>query len=304
MSATIVAVYVILIFACTLAFASAGMTFFDALCHALPAISTGGFSTKDSSLGFWRSGAIEWIAILFMVLGSLPFLAYLHVLRGTPMRFARDRQIITFLGIVIAASRAPRRPSGEPRHRDGRGGSAQRGLQRRDPDLDDGFVANDYTNWGAFSDALLFLVMFLGGCTGSTAGGIKTFRLMILWQALKTNLMRTVYPSSVTLVRYDGRTIGDDVVLSVFQFVGVYLLTFALIGLALTALGHDPMTAYSGTLAALSNVGPGLGPVVGPAGNFAGMGDAALWLLSFAMLIGRLELFTVLVLLAPRFWRG
>jgi trk system potassium uptake protein len=304
MSGAIIGIYVTLIVVFTFAFALAGMSFFDAFCHALPAISTGGFSTRDASLGWWKSPAVEWVAIAGMVLGSLPFLAYLYLLRGTPGRFLRDRQILAFLAIVAAFTAALW--IHQERSGIATGMEAFRAALFNVVTLisTTGFVANDYTNWGPFSDALLFVLMFLGGCTGSTAGGVKTFRLMILWEALKANLARTVYPNSVHVMRYDGRRIGDELVLSVFHFVAVYLLVFVVVGLALAAMGHDTMTAFSATIAALSNVGPGLGPVVGPAGNFANMGDAALWLLSFAMLIGRLELFTVLVLFAPRFWRG
>jgi trk system potassium uptake protein len=304
MSGAIIGIYLVLIVVCTFAFAFAGMSFFDAICHALPAISTGGFSTKDASLGFYKNPAIEWVAIIFMLLGSLPFLTYLYLLRGTPRRFFGDKQILAFLGLVAVFTAALWA------HQEVMGLAT--GLEAFRNALFNivtlisttGFVANDYTAWGPFSDALLFIVMFLGGCTGSTAGGVKTFRLVIVWQAVKANLLRTVYPNSVVVMRYDGRPVSDELVLSVFHFMAIYMLVFVVIGLIITAFGFDTLTAFSATIAALSNVGPGLGPIVGPAGNFTAFPDSVLWLLSFAMLVGRLELFTVLVLFAPRFWRG
>jgi trk system potassium uptake protein TrkH len=303
-SGAIITIYVLLVLGITIAFALAGMTLFDAFAHALPAISTGGFSTKDASIGFFKSAAIEWVAIVGMLLGSLPFLAYLHFLRGKPAVFFRDRQIRVFIGIIVVATLAYWLYV------------ELRGIVSGHDALrwtlfnvvtiisTTGFVAADYTNWGPFSDVLLFIIMFLGACSGSTAGGIKTFRWMIAFEGMRKAMVKTVYPSSVIVARYQGRTIDDELILSVYTFIGIYVFVFFCIGLAITAWGYDWVTAFSATIACLSNVGPGLGPIVGPAGNFKDFPDAVLWLLSFAMLVGRLELFTVLVLLLPRFWRG
>jgi trk system potassium uptake protein TrkH len=303
-SAAITAIYVFLAVCLVVAFSLAGMSLFDAVAHALPAISTGGFSTKDSSIAAFGSPAVEWVAIVGMLLGSLPFLAYLHFVRGKPGAFFKDSQIRVFFGIVAAFTLAL---WAYVEFRDlAHGHDAIRWALFNIVTLisTTGFVAVDYTNWGPFSDALLFLVMFLGACSGSTAGGVKTFRWMIAWEGVKKALFKSVYPSSVFVARYQGRSIDDQVMTSVMMFLALYALIFALSGLIIAAWGYDLLTAFSAALTCLSNVGPGLGPLIGPAGNFKDFPDPILWLLSFLMLVGRLELFTVLVLFLPRFWRG
>lgn len=303
-SAAITGIYLFFALALIIAYSLAGMSLFDAVAHALPTISTGGFSTKDSSIGAFQSPAIEWVAIVGMLLGSLPFLAYLHFLRGKPVAFFADAQIRVFFGIVAAFTLAL---WAYVELRDlAHGHDAIRwALFNIVTTISTtGFVAVDYTNWGPFSDVLIFVVMFLGACSGSTAGGVKTFRWMIAWEGVKKALFKSVYPSSVYVARYQGRTIDDQVMMSVMVFLAIYALVFVASGLIITAFGYDPLTAFSAAITCLSNVGPGLGPMIGPAGNFKDIPDPILWLLSSLMLVGRLELFTVLVLFLPRFWRG
>lgn len=303
-SAAITGIYLFFALALIIAYSLAGMSLFDAVAHALPTISTGGFSTKDSSIGAFQSPAIEWVAIVGMLLGSLPFLAYLHFLRGKPVAFFADAQIRVFFGIVAAFTLAL---WAYVELRDlAHGHDAIRWALFNIVTIisTTGFVAVDYTNWGPFSDVLIFVVMFLGACSGSTAGGVKTFRWMIAWEGVKKALFKSVYPSSVYVARYQGRTIDDQVMMSVMVFLAIYALVFVASGLIITAFGYDPLTAFSAAITCLSNVGPGLGPMIGPAGNFKDIPDPILWLLSSLMLVGRLELFTVLVLFLPRFWRG
>jgi trk system potassium uptake protein TrkH len=299
----IIVVYVLLSAACAIAYWIAGMTAFDALNHAMATLSTGGFSTHDASLGEFKSAPIEYIAILFMLAGSLPMLLYVRMMVGDTTALFRNSEVRLFLAIVLvftvaglAQQRLAGLHSGEPAFR-----YALFNVTTLISTT--GFATVDYAGWGAASDALLFFVLFLGGCTGSTSGGLKTFRIAIIGATLGQHLRRIIFPHGVFPVRYGGKPVGDDVVAAVMSFLFLYLLTFIAIAVALNVLGYDFKTAISATIACVANVGPGLGPIVGPAGNFSAMNDAALWLLAFAMLVGRLELFTVYVVLLPRFWQ-
>ncbi|MCS0495435.1 TrkH family potassium uptake protein [Ancylobacter mangrovi] len=299
----IVGTYVLLTVACAFTYAICGMSVFDAVAHAMATISTGGFSTHDASIGYFHSPAIEYAAIFFMLSGSLPFVLYVRVLAGDFSRLVANTEVRLFLSLVVlfALISFVEQVRGNIAH----GEEAMRHALFNVVTLmsTTGFVAVDYTNWGPPTDALYFIVMFLGACTGSTAGGMKSFRIAILGSALGQHLRRIIYPNGVFPVRYGGKPIGDDVVASVLSFAFLYLATFLVIGIVVNALGFDLITSFSASITALANVGPGLGPVVGPSQNFASLPDHVIWLLSFAMLLGRLELFTVLVLFLPSFWR-
>ncbi|MDQ0511953.1 TrkH family potassium uptake protein [Ancylobacter amanitiformis] len=303
MAKSIVGTYVLLSLACAVTYIVCGMSVFDAVAHAMATISTGGFSTHDASIGYFHSPAIEYAAIFFMLAGSLPFVLYVRVLAGDFSRMVANTEVRLFLGLVAFFTVITT-------FEQVRGGIAvgetalRQGLFNVVSIMSTtGFVATDYTHWGPPTEALYFILLFLGACTGSTAGGMKTFRIAILGSALAQHLKRIIYPNGVFPVRYGGQPIGDDVVASVLSFAFLYLSSFMLIAIAINALGFDLITAFSASITALANVGPGLGTVVGPAQNFAGLPDHVIWLLSFGMLMGRLELFTVLVLFLPSFWR-
>ena len=166
-----------------------------------------------------------------------------------------------------------------------------------------GFASQDYTLWGPFAIVMAFFATFMGGCTGSTAGGIKAYRFVVLYGVVRAGLQRLVYPSSIASVRYGRQTVEPDVQRGIFLFIALYLALWVFGSLALSALGYDLMTAMSGSITSLSNVGPGLGTIIGPAGNFSTINDPALYVMAALMLLGRLEVLTVLVLLMPTFWR-
>ncbi|MDR6954506.1 trk system potassium uptake protein TrkH [Ancylobacter sp. 3268] len=299
----IIGTYVALTLLCGLAYAFAGMDAFDAVAHAMATISTGGFSTHDASIGFFHSAAIEYVAIVFMIAGSLPFLLYVRVLAGDFSRLFANTEVRLFLALVAVFTLISM-------FEQVRGGIAEGETALRQALFNvvslistTGFVAVDFTHWGPPTDALYFILLFLGGCTGSTSGGMKTFRIAILGSALVQHLKRIIYPSGVFPVRYGGAPIDDAVVASVLSFGFLYLASFAVIAIALNWFGLDLATALSGAITAIGNVGPGIGPHIGPATNFAGLPDHVIWILSFGMLLGRLELFTVLVLFLPSFWR-
>lgn len=296
--------YVALNILCAMAYLAAGMPPFDAINHAMSTIATGGMAVSDAQFGKYNSAAIEWIAIAFMLSGALPILIfYKMTIGGSPGALFHSQEVRVFVGIVLifaVALWAHQELSGIATGHD-----AIRWAVFNVVTLitTTGFAAVDYTNWGAFSDALLFVVTFIGGCTGSTSGGIKPFRLIILWEAIKQQFKRVIYPNGVFAMTYEGRRLEDAVVASVMSFLVLYLATFVTIGFLLNATGMDAKTALSATIANLSNTGPGLGGQIGPAGSYAGLTGGQYWLLSAAMLVGRLEIVTLFVLLLPRFWR-
>jgi trk system potassium uptake protein len=289
---------------CAFFYYIAGMTLFEAAAHAMATLSTGGYSTRDASLGAFASPLIEAVAIVFMILGSLPFVLYIQVTNGQYRPLLTDAQVRWFMGItvifvatitawlVIAERIAPL--------------EAFRHAAFNVVSLisSTGFVSVDYSLWGPFPVTALFFLMCIGGCTGSTAGGIKIFRFIVLHAIAKNQIARLVRPHGVFVPTFNGRPVPDTAAIAVMAFVSMFGLSFATFALLLAMLGLDYLTAMSASVTALANVGPGLGAVIGPAGNFSTLPESATWLLSAAMLLGRLELFTVLVLFSPAFWRN
>jgi len=303
MAKSLLGTYLLLSFACAMTYAFCGMSVFDAVAHAMATISTGGFSTHDASIGYFKSPAIDYAAVFFMLSGSLPFVLYLRVLAGDFSRLFANTEVRLFLSLVVIFTLISMIEQVRGDIAVGETALRQGLFNVVSLISTTGFVATDYTHWGPPTDALYFIILFLGGCTGSTTGGMKSFRIAILGSALGQHLKRIIYPNGVFPVRYGGKPIGDEVVASVLSFAFLYLATFLGLGIAINALGYDLITSFSTSITALANVGPGLGPVVGPAQNFEGLPDHVIWLMSFAMLLGRLELFTVLVLFLPSFWR-
>lgn len=300
---TIGAVYVGLTIVATMIYWLAGMKLFDAVAHALTSIATGGYSTSDASFGAWEANGIQWWATLFMLSGSIPFVLYVRFIAGDHRAFW-DRQVRTmlfFLAVVIGLLGSWLALTGrydlEPAFR-------HAAFNVVSVVTTTGYATADYSAWGNAAIGLFFGLTFVGGCTGSTSGGIKIFRFEIVAMMLKAHFMRLLYPRGVFRVYYGERLIEEDVIGSVVAFFAVFFCCYAILTIALMAFGLDFLTSASGAATALSNVGPGLGEIIGPAGNFGSLPDGAKWLLSFGMLLGRLELFTVLVLLVPQFWRG
>ena len=287
---------------CALAYWLAGMTGFEAVAHAMTTIATGGFSTSDQSIGRFASPAVDAIAVVFMLLGSLPFVLYLRALRGNPRALWRDSQVRWFLSVVALAVGAMTVYLYV--NVDMEIGNA---LQLASFNVvsvitGTGYATADFGLWGSFALTLLLFLMFVGGCAGSTTCGIKIFRFQVLYATAVTQIRHLLEPHGVFIAYYNGRPIPDSVGDSVMSFFFLYAVAFAVIATGLGLIGLDFLTAVSGAATAISNVGPGLGDVIGPAGTFASLPDSAKWLLSLAMLLGRLELFTVLVLLTPAFW--
>ncbi len=299
----IVLVYVGISTLGALAFWMAGMSLFDAINHAMSAISTGGFSTSDQSLAKWSQPAVHWVAVVVMILGSLPFTLYVATLRGNPWALLRDQQVQGLLGLLVVTWLVlgtwywwtTQLPWWDAiRHV---------ALNVTSVVTTTGFALGDYSLWGNFSLMLFFYLGFIGGCSGSTAGGIKIFRFQVAYILLKASLNQLIHPRAVIKQKYNGHRLDEEIVRSILTFSFFFAITICGIALALSLLGLDWMTALTGAASTVSGVGPGLGETIGPAGNFASLPDPAKWILAGGMLLGRLEIITVLVLCMPAFWR-
>jgi len=297
-------VYLGLTAICVVALWAVGLEFFEAVAHAMTTIATGGFSTSDASIGKFQSALVDWIIILFMILGSLPFVLYVQAVRGRARPLLRDSQVHWFLAIVAVSIGAMTWWQIVALDSDAAPALRYAAFNVVSIITGTGYSTADYDLWGTFAVAGFFFFMFIGGCAGSTSCGIKIFRFQVLYETIRVQMRGLVQPHGVFAPRYNDRPIPDSVIDSVMSFFFLFALVYVSLALALFALGLDFVTSLSGAATAIANVGPALGDVIGPAGTFAPLPDAAKWLLAAGMLLGRLELFTVLVLFTPRFWRG
>jgi trk system potassium uptake protein TrkH len=281
----------------------AGMGKLEAVAHAMTTIATAGFSTADASIGHFDSALIDWIITAGMVMSGLPFVLYLQAFRGQPLALLRDTQVRWFLGIlgsvicilVLWQIYANDQVWHEAlRYVAFNVTSVMTGT---------GFATADFDQWGAFALVMFFVLMFMGGCAGSTTCGIKIFRFQVLYAMASAQMKTLLQPHGVFIPYYNHRPISETVGLSVLTFFFTFVFCFGVLAMGLGLAGLDFITAVSGAATAISNVGPGLGPVIGPSGNFATLPDVAKWMLSAGMLIGRLEVLTVLILLTPAFWK-
>ncbi len=302
-SGSITLIYIVLTVLCFVAYALGGMGLFDAVIHSLTTVSTGGMSTRDQSIGYFNSPAIEYVGIVFMILASLPFLLYAQYLNGSKWALFKDTQVRWFLSsllVFIAIMAVYQFYQG---NRDIEAIIRFSAFNVTSIMTGTGYATLDYTLWGVFASVFFFFIMFVGGCAGSTSCGIKIFRFQVVFQNMKIHVAQMLHPNGVFIPRYNGRKIEDKVSASVMGFFVVFIFTFGAIALILSLLGLDDVTAISGAAASLANVGPGLGSIIGPSGNYAPLSDAAKWVLSASMLLGRLEIFAILVLFTPKFWK-
>ncbi len=302
-SSVMTLIFIVFTGACFFAYLAAGMNAMDAIVHAMTTVATGGFSTRDASIGYFDSDAIEMVAITFMILGSLPFLLYVKVLQGRPDALILDSQVIGFFVLLVVFIAIVWLLVLLPAH-DGEGSAfLLAAFNVVSIMTGTGYASDNYHAWGPSAAALFLVIMFIGGCAGSTSCGIKVFRFQVVAQDLAQHLNRIVYPNGIFVKRFNGRVLPDSVSAAVFSFLFLYIASFAALTGALALTGLDSVTALSGAATAISNVGPGLGEIIGPAGTFTDVNDVAKWLLTAGMLVGRLEIFTVLVLFLPQFWR-
>ena len=299
----ILGIYSLLTLLGFLAFWAAGMTRFEAINHAMSMISTGGFSTSDNSMANWQQPAVHWVAVLFMILGSLPFTLYVASIRGNRKALLRDQQVRSFVGFLLLTWLVF--GTWLWANSDNSWLDAFRivAVNVTSVVTTTGVALGDYTQWGSFAVLLFFYLTFVGGCSGSTAGGLKIFRFQVAYVLLKANLQQLVHPRAVIKQQYNKHNLDEDIVRSLITFSFFFTVTIGVIALGLTLVGLDWVTALTGAATAVCNVGPGLGPIIGPVGNFSTLPDAAKWLLTLGMLLGRLEILTVLVLFTKAFWK-
>jgi len=281
-----------------------GMSGFDAICHAMATLATGGFSNYDASFAHFQSTSIQWTATVFMTLGALPFVVYIKAVRGSPGAIWDDVQVRGFIGVLVAVSLIMAVWLAYTRNIDVFEALTLSSFNVTSIITTTGFASDDYTRWGTFSPGVFFMLMFVGGCSGSTAGAIKIYRLQIAHMLTRSHFLHLISPNRVVTLTYNGRRLPADVPFSVVAFLAIYFATVGVFAVFYAGMGLDLVTALSASATALGNVGPGLGDTIGPAGNFSTLPEAAKWALSFQMMLGRLELFTVLVLLRPEFWRS
>lgn len=298
------AIYIgLTLFAC-ICYWLAGMDLFDAVVHAMTSLATGGYSNHDASMGYFNDKpVILWLGSIFMLLGALPFSLYVLFLHGKKEHLLRDMQVrgfLTFVLIVIVLF------------------SFERAIISDLPVFQivthvafnvisiittTGYASDDYTRWGAYSSVIFFYIMFIGGCSGSTSGAAKFFRFQMAFMILRNHLHLMRHPHAIYPLRFNGKNIPDDITRSIVAFSFFFAITIAVLALALSLTGLDFDTSLSAAATAVTNVGPGIGSIVGPAGNFSSLSDTAKWLLCIGMLVGRLEVMTVIVIFSRTFWK-
>jgi len=300
---SLILIYSGLTFICSIFYKIFGMNYFDSITHAMTTIATGGFSNYNESIGHFNSATIEITAIIFIILGSIPFIAYIKFLNGNKRIFISDSQIRTFIKIIIIsiiilffylAFQNKNFSEINLRSISFNVVSILTGT---------GYVTQQFDNWGSFSLIFFLILMFIGGCAGSTACGIKIFRVQILYLFLVNQLKKIIYPRGIFVIKYDSNNVDDKFMSSIISFIYLYIIIFFFITALLSLSGLDFVTSISAAATSISNVGPGLGTIIGPNGNFSQLPDFSKWVLSFGMILGRLELFAILVLFLPSFWQ-
>ena len=302
-SLKLVFIYFTLTLICAAAYKIFGMNFFDSLTHSMTTIATGGFSNYNESIGYFNNIKIEITAILFIILGSIPFIAYIKFLNGNRKVFLNDTQVKTFIKILIISIliiliylffKL-----------DSFGLTDLRSVIFNSISIltGTGYVTGQFDQWGSFSLFYFLILMFIGGCAGSTTCGIKIFRVQILYKFVMTQLKKIIYPRGIFVIKYENNNVDDKFLASIISFIYLYILIFFFITALLSITGLDFITSISAAATSISNVGPGLGSVIGSNGNFSTLPDASKWILSAGMILGRLELFAILVLFLPSFWK-
>ena len=287
---------------CAITYWIFGMGKFDSLTHSMTTIATGGFSNYNESIGYFNSLPIEVSSMFFIILGSIPFIAYIKFISGNKKIFLNDIQIKTFLKIIIFTVIILSIYLLF---------SNQENFSLRSIFFNTisilsgtGYVNAEFDRWGSFPITLFLALMFIGGCAGSTACGVKIFRIQILYLFILNQLKKIIYPKGVFVIKYDQSAVDEKFIASIISFIYFYIVIFFILTALLSLTGLDFITAMSGAATSISNVGPGLGPIIGPNGDFSSLPDLSKWILTVGMILGRLELFAILVLFLPSFWKN
>jgi len=299
----LIIIYLFFTILCSIFYKIFGMSFFDSVTHSMTTLATGGFSNYNDSIGYFSSAYIEFTSMIFIILGSMPFIVYIKYLNGDKKIFISDAQITAFIKIIFFSIIF-----------------LFFYLNLIDKNLSEfslrsvsfnvisiltgtGYVTADFGGWGNFPLIFFLILMFIGGCAGSTACGIKIFRVQLLYRFIINELKKIIYPRGIFIIKYDNNNIDEKFMSSVISFIYLYIIIFFIITGLLSLSGLDFITSISAAATSISNVGPGLGEMIGPNGNFSKLPDISKWVLSLSMILGRLELFAILVLFIPSFWR-
>lgn len=288
----------------TIAYWLLGMSGFDAICHALATLSSGGFGNYDASIAYFQNPALEVVVTIGMLCSGMPIILYYQMAHGKPLALWNDLQVRWFLAIFGFVSLLVTSWLVYHEHFEFWKALSLSTFNVASVITTTGYASADYAHWGTAPTLIFFMLIVVGGCTGSTSGGIKIFRFKVLYETSKVHLYRLIQPHGVFIPRYDHKPISESVSASVLGFFTLFAFSFLLLATALSAFGLDFITSMSAAAQALSNVGPGLGETIGPVGNYQTLPHGAKWLISMGMIIGRLELFTVLVMFTPRFWQN
>ena len=302
-SLRLIMVYLFLTLFCAFFYKIFGMNFFDSITHSMTTIATGGFSNYDQSIGYFNNPYIEIISILFILLGSIPFILYIKFISDDKKIIFKDEQVklffklslfsilILFFYLIIFNKDISQ-------------------IHIRSVIFNvvsiltgTGYVTKEFDQWGNFPLIFFLILMFIGGCAGSTTCGIKVFRVHILYYFIRNQLLKIIYPRAIINLKYNNNKVDDKLIASIISFIYLYILIFFVLASLLTLTGLDFITSISGAASSLSNVGPGLGNEIGPNSNYSGIPDQSKWLLSFGMILGRLEIFAILIIFLPSFWR-
>ena len=303
-SLRLVIIYFSLTLLCAFFYKVCGMNFFDSLTHSMTTIATGGFSNYNQSIGFFESAKIEYVSIVFIILGSIPFISYIKFLSGNKKIIFKDEQIKLFFKLIFFSIlilfiylAIVNKSIFE--------------IQLRSIIFNvisiltgTGYVTKEFDQWGNFPLIFFLLLMFIGGCAGSTTCGIKVFRMHMLYFFLKNQLLKIIYPRAIINLKYNNDIVQDKLIASIISFIYLYIIIFFVISALLTLTGLNFITAVSGAASSISNVGPGLGNEIGPNSNYANLPAISKWILSAGMILGRLEIFAILVIFLPSFWRN
>ena len=295
-------IYLSLTALCAVTYWIFGMGKFDSLTHSMTTIATGGFSNYNQSIGYFNNVSIEMSSMVFIILGSLPFIAYIKFISGNRKIFLKDVQIKTFLKIILISIII----------------LSIYLLINNSKDFNlrsvffntisiltgTGYVSAEFDGWGSFPLTIFLALMFIGGCAGSTTCGVKIFRVQILYLFILNQLKKIIYPKGVFIIKYEESSVDEKFIASIISFIYFYFVIFFLLAALLSLTGLDFITSISGAATSISNVGPGLGPIIGPNGDFSTLPDISKWILTIGMILGRLELFAILVLFLPSFWRN
>ncbi len=287
---------------CAITYWIFGMGKFDSLTHSMTTIATGGFSNYNESIGYFNSLPIEVSSMFFIILGSIPFIAYIKFISGNKRIFLNDIQIKTFLKIIIFTVIILSIYLLFSNHEN----FSLRSIFFNTISIlsGTGYVNAEFDSWGSFPITLFLALMFIGGCAGSTACGVKIFRIQILYLFILNQLKKIIYPKGVFVIKYDQNAVDEKFIASIISFIYFYIVIFFILTALLSLTGLDFITAISGAATSISNVGPGLGPIIGPNGDFSSLPDLSKWILTVGMILGRLELFAILVLFLPSFWKN